>query len=74
MEEIKKDEIIIYKDEQGPELSVQMDGDTVWLDRSQMATLFQKDERTIGAHIRHIYEENELEIEKTSLKQANFLL
>jgi prophage maintenance system killer protein len=71
MEEIKKDEIIIYKDEQGPELSVQMDGDTVWLDRSQMATLFQKDERTIGAHIRHIYEENELEIEKTSLKQAN---
>jgi len=71
MEEIKKGEIIIYKDSQGPSLEVQMDGDTVWLSRAQMAKLFEKDIQTIGAHIRHVYKEKELEASKTSLKQAN---
>ncbi len=70
-EETKKGEIIIYKAAEGSEMQVQMDGETVWLNREQMAGLFEKDERTIGAHIRHIYEEKELELEKTSLKQAN---
>ena len=71
MEEIKKGEIVIYKDQLGPALEVQMDGETVWLSRAQIAELFGKDIQTIGAHIRHIYEEKELEVVKTSLKQAN---
>ncbi|HYV33624.1 MAG TPA: virulence protein RhuM/Fic/DOC family protein [Candidatus Limnocylindria bacterium] len=71
MEEIKKGEIIIYKDQYGPELQVEMDGETVWLSQSQMAELFAKDVNTIGDHLRRIYGEKELEREKTSLKQAN---
>ncbi len=71
MEEIKKGEIIIYKAQEGPELNVQMDGETVWLSRNQMAELFEKEVHTIGRHINNIYEEKELEPEKTSLKQAN---
>lgn len=60
MVEEKKGEIIIYKAEQGPELQVQMDGDTVWLSQIQMAELFQKDVRTINEHIKNIFKEAEL--------------
>lgn len=70
-EETKKGEIIIYKAQEGPELQVRMDGETVWLSQAQMAELFQKDVKTLSTHIRHIYEEKELEREKTTLKQAN---
>lgn len=71
MEEIKKGEIVIYKDSEGPELKVQMDGETVWLNREQMAELFEKSIYTIGLHIRNIYKEKELDEGKTALKQAN---
>ncbi len=70
-EEIKKGEIIIYESQEGPKLQVQMDGETVWLSRAQMALLFGKNVDTIGLHIRNIYAEKELEESKTSLKQAN---
>lgn len=48
-----------------------MDGETVWLSPAQISFLFEKDVNTINDHIRRIYRENELEREKTSLKQAN---
>ena len=70
-EEIKRGEIVIYKSSEGPELQVQMDGETAWLSQAQMAELFQKDFRTISFHIRQIYKEKELEEKKTALKQAN---
>lgn len=70
MEETKKGEIIIYKAPEGPELQVQMDGETVWLTRLQMAKLFERDINTIGEHIRFIYAEKELEQDKTTLKQG----
>src|SRR6185436_14363424 len=49
---------------------VQMDGETVWLSRAQMAELFDRDINTIGDHIRNVYKEKELEQAKTTLKQA----
>jgi death-on-curing family protein len=69
--ETKKGEIIIYKDQSGPEIQVQMGGETVWLSQAQMSKLFEKDVHTVSEHINNIYRENELEREKTSLKQAN---
>jgi death-on-curing family protein len=69
-EETKKGEVVIYKAAAGPELEVQMDGETVWLTRSQMAKLFERDVNTIGQHIRLIYAEKELEEVKTTLKQG----
>ncbi len=71
MEETRKGEIIIYKNEQGPELSVQMDGDTAWLNQAQMSELFGKDVKTISEHIGNVYKEKELELAKTTFKQAN---
>lgn len=70
MEQIKKGEVVIYKDLQGPSLEIQLDGETVWLTRAQMAQLFGKDVNTIGDHVRNIYKEKELIQEKTTLKQG----
>lgn len=71
-EETKKGEIVIYKPDEGqPKLTVEMDGQTVWLTQAQMSELFKKDVKTISTHIRHVYEEKELDREKTSLKKAN---
>ena len=38
-------------------LPVRMTGDTVWLNRSQMAELFERDIKTIGKHINNALRE-----------------
>lgn len=45
-------EIIIYQTPDGQtDINVQMKDETVWLDRHQMAILFDRDVKTIGKHI-----------------------
>lgn len=39
---------------------VAFENDTVWLNRHQMADLFERDIKTIGKHIGNIFEEGEL--------------
>lgn len=47
-----KDEIIIYQDEvASARLEVRIEDETVWLNRNQLATLFNRDVKTIGKHI-----------------------
>ncbi len=64
-------EIKIYqaKDDQ-IEVSVQFDNETVWLNRSQLATLFDRDVKTIGKHITNVFREGELSKEATVAKYA----
>jgi prophage maintenance system killer protein len=69
MDEVKKGEIIIYKSPEGPELQVQMDGETVWLSLDQMAGLFQRDKSVISRHIKNVF--NSLELSHNSVV-ANF--
>jgi prophage maintenance system killer protein len=68
MQETKKGEIIIYKDNQGSELQVEVDGETVWLSQAQMADLFEKDIRTINEHVKNVYKEAELSQNQTIRK------
>ena len=49
MEE-RKNEIILFEN-QGVKLEVNLKDETVWLNRQQMATLFNRDVKTIGKHI-----------------------
>ena len=49
MEE-KKNEIILFEN-QGVKLEVNLKDDTVWLNREQLAKLFDRDVKTIGKHI-----------------------
>jgi prophage maintenance system killer protein len=57
----KMSDIEIYKaSNKGGELSVRLDNDTVWLNREQLAALFDRDIKTIGKHINNVFKEGEL--------------
>jgi hypothetical protein len=52
-----KGEIILYQPDNSIQLEVRMDGETVWLNRQQMAQLFGRDVKTIGKHITNALKE-----------------
>lgn len=55
-------EIIIYQTEDGlTNIDVKMQDETVWLTQQQLAELYQTSRTNVVEHIRHIYEEGELE-------------
>ena len=54
--------IVIYQTADGQTvINVKLENDTVWLSANQMATLFNRDEKTIRKHINNVFSENELE-------------
>jgi len=57
-----KNEIILFEN-QNVKLEVNLKDETVWLNQSQIAELFQKDRKTITRHIQNIYKDGELEEE-----------
>ena len=64
MDEIEKNngEIIIYRTEDGrTQLEVRLENENVWLSQQQMSKLFQTSRTNIVEHIKHIFEEGELE-------------
>ncbi|MBP3789665.1 MAG: virulence RhuM family protein [Prevotella sp.] len=68
----KQGNVIIYQSEDGVvRLDVRLEDKTVWLTIDQMAELFGKSRSTINEHILHIYEEGELEEDKTKRKIGN---
>lgn len=68
---MNKGEVIIYRSADGlAELSVQLDGDTVWLSLNQMAELFDRDKSTISRHIKNIFSEGELDPNSVVAKYA----
>lgn len=55
-------QIIIYQTETGQtKIEVRLEDETVWLTQKLIAELFQVAKSTISEHIKHIYQENELE-------------
>ena len=57
-----KGDIVIYKTQDGlTKINVKFEDETVWLTQQQMALLFQTSRTNIVEHIKHIYEEGELE-------------
>jgi hypothetical protein len=42
------------------EIVVQFENDTVWLNRQQLAELFDRDIKTIGKHLNNVFQEGEL--------------
>ncbi|MDY4789598.1 MAG: hypothetical protein SO179_03400 [Bacteroidales bacterium] len=62
MEEISKQDILIYQNKEGNiKLDVHLQDETVWLNRQQIANLFNRDVKTIGKHINNVFEEGELD-------------
>lgn len=59
-------DILIYQSEDGnTKIDVKIENETVWLTQMQMAELFDTSKQTINYHINNIYEENELEENRT---------
>ena len=58
----QKNEIVLYQPDEAVRIEVRMDGETVWLNRHQMATLFGRDVKTIGKHIANALSEELAEI------------
>lgn len=69
--ENNKTELIIYQSKNGDiKLDVNLENETVWLSLEQMSKLFGRDKSVISRHIKHVFEEGELEREKVVAKFA----
>lgn len=53
----KENEIILYQPDSTLSLDVRVENDTVWLNRNQLALLFDRDVKTIGKHIKNALKE-----------------
>lgn len=57
-----KSEIIIYQSEDGlTHIDVRMEDETVWLTQAQLVELYQTSKANISEHIKHIFEDGELD-------------
>ena len=62
-------EFLIYQSEEGlTNIEVKIQDETVWLTQQQMADLFQTSRTNVVEHIKHIYEEGELDEDSTCRK------
>ena len=61
-----KSEIVIFKtSDEKISVDVRFEGETVWLSQQQMAELYQTSRTNVVEHIKHIYEEEELDADST---------
>lgn len=59
---IVENEILIYQTEDGQtKIDVKFEDETVWLTQAQLCELYQTSKSNISEHIKHIFEEGELE-------------
>ena len=66
-----RNEIILYSPNGLSEhIEVRIEDDTVWLNRNQIAILFDRDIKTIGKHINNVFKEKELDKVSTVAKFA----
>lgn len=55
-------EIIIYESDSGqPKIEVRIEGETVWLSQAQLVALFDSSKANVSEHIKHIFDEGELQ-------------
>ena len=64
-------EIIIYESDKNQiQVEVEFDGNTVWLNLNQLATLFNRDKSVISRHLGNIFKTKELEKDSVVAKNA----
>ena len=69
MKDYNNSEILIYQSENGmTKIDVTFMDETVWLSQQQMAELFHSSRTNVVEHIKHIYEEGELDEDSTCRK------
>ena len=73
IEETKYELVKFIDNELELEVSVSPKEETVWLSLEEMSSLFERDRSVIGKHIRKIYQDNELDVNRTRAKNARHL-
>lgn len=69
MKEEQKGEILIYQSEEGStKIEVRLQNENVWLSQQQMSELYKSSRTNVVEHIKHIYEEGELNENSTCRK------
>ncbi len=64
-----KSELLLYKSDDGLiKIQVRLEKDTIWLTQADMVELFQSSKPNISEHIKHIFEEGELQEESVVRK------
>ena len=63
--DFKENEIVLYQPNDTIHLEVRMADETVWLTQAQLVELYQSSKANISEHIRHIFEEGELDENST---------
>jgi|SRR5690554_1512592 len=62
-------ELIFYRGEDArTRIQVRLEGDSVWLSQSQLADLYQVSVKTVSEHLQNIFDEGEVEPERTIRK------
>jgi len=62
-------EIVLFETEdKRVSFPVEIRNETVWLSANQMASLFERDEKTIRKHINNVFDENEVDKENNTQK------
>lgn len=62
LDNYSKGELLIYQTEDGQtKIDVFFEDETIWLNQKQISQLYQKGVNTINEHIKHIYDEGELD-------------
>lgn len=62
--------LVIYQSENGSEVSVKLESNTLWLKQEEISLLFQRDRSVITKHLRNIFKEEELAIDSVCAKFA----
>ncbi|QOI95890.1 virulence protein RhuM/Fic/DOC family protein [Aeromonas salmonicida] len=63
-------DLVIFEADSG-EISVRLEGETVWLRRDQITELFGRDRTVIGRHINNVFREGELDKDSVCAKYAH---
>ena len=71
MNEVQKGDLILYQSDNGEmRIEVRLIDETIWLSLTQMANVFDRDKSVISKHISNIFEEGELDPNRTIAKFA----
>ena len=66
---MKENKVIIYTANDGKtKIDVKLEEDTLWLTQAQMCELYQTSKSNVSEHIKHIFEEGELNEESVVRK------
>lgn len=67
---MNKGNIEIYTTDNGTEIEVELEQETIWLSLNQISELFERDKSVVSRHLRNVFKEGELDKSSVVAKSA----